>query len=68
VAETVILNGHHIGYQFANKSMGERLFQRKVYDKEKRPYCHFQRRKVYMRSVAGSSYLFETTRDQDERG
>ncbi len=67
MAETVILNGHHIGYQFANKRMGERRFQRTVYDKETRPYCRFQGRKVYLRSVGGSSHFFETTRNQDER-
>lgn len=64
--ETVILNGHHIGYQFARKSMGQRRFSRKVYDKDTRPYCHFQGRKVYVRSVAGSRYIFATTRYQHE--
>jgi len=47
--------------------LGERRFQRKVYDKETRPYCHFQGRKVYLRSVCGSKYIFETTREQNER-
>jgi len=54
MAEMVILNGNHIGYQFAKKRMGERRFRRKVYDKDARPYCYFQGRKVYLRSVADS--------------
>jgi hypothetical protein len=64
VAETVIFNGNHIGYQFAKKSMGERRLKRKVYHKDTRPYCYFQGRKVYLRSVSGSRYVFETTRNQ----
>lgn len=66
MAETVILNGHHIGYQFAKKSLGERRFQRKVYDKDTRPYCFFLGQKVYLRSVGGSSRYFETTRNQND--
>ncbi len=67
MTDTVIGNGHHIGYQFARTRMGERRVKRKVHDKETRPYCHFLGRKVYLRSVGGSKHIFETTRDQNER-
>ncbi len=67
MTDTVFLDGHHIGYQFNKYSLGERRVRRTVYDKETRPYCYFQYRKVYLRSVGGSRRYFESTEDQRER-
>lgn len=55
---TVFVDGNTIGFQFNKNSLGKRKVHNKVYDKTSKPYIKYLGRKIFVRSVCGSNYIW----------